>query len=305
MDYSVILVGTIRDVSKILEKELSQVYSAISVFSNIDIFLVESDSTDATKETLESLELKYPNLKYEALGNLRETMPGRIERIRYCRNRYVDHVRKGNSKSKWDFVIVADLDGMNSKLDQTAIASCFETTVSWDVCFANQKNGYYDLYALRHPTWMPNDLFEDLWKLQEIIDDKYKYPKNLFQRIRSIFVFDSLRKKVIYDRMKKIKKNASWIEVNSAFGGLAIYRTDLLLQHDYSQELQQDKIYSEHVDFHSKCVVNGANLYINPKLINSHWNIYNFNRFRVVRLLRVFSKNAPKFRYAIRNVTKL
>jgi hypothetical protein len=90
--------------------------------------------------------------------------------------------------------------------------------------------------------------------------------------------------------MRRIKRSEDWIRVNSAFGGLGIYRPQLFLDFDYSFQQLEPEIYSEHLDFHSKCVADGADFFINPKLVNARLNEYNLNRLKLVRFAREFRK---------------
>ena len=281
----VAIVGTISNVENELENDLKQLVTALADLNVSNIFLVESDSTDNTSILLGKLTKKHSNLSYAKLGNLRDKIPNRIERIRLCRNYYVQWIRENYKTNLWDYVVVVDLDGMNKKIKSAGINSCFLSTISWDVVFANQKYGYYDIYALRHPIWMPYDCFRvlnivkkklELWLLARPIRSF------LFKRI----YFDQLRRKFIYDKMIKIPMNANWIQVRSAFGGLAIYRTELFLKNDYSVIFDRGYIRSEHIDFHEKCIKNDYKLFINPKLINSAWNEYNINKNIIVRQSR-------------------
>lgn len=281
----VAIVGTISNVENELENDLKQLVTALADFNVSNIFLVESDSTDNTSILLGKLTKKHSNLSYAKLGNLRDKIPNRIDRIRLCRNYYVQWIRENYATNLWDYVVVVDLDGMNKKIKSAGINSCFLATISWDAVFANQKYGYYDIYALRHPVWMPYDCFRvlnivkkklELWLLARPIRSF------LFKRI----YFDQIRRKLIYDKMIKIPMNANWIQVRSAFGGLAIYRTELFLKNDYSVICVRGFIRSEHIDFHEKCIKDNYKLFINPKLINSTWNEYNVNKNIIVRQSR-------------------
>jgi len=281
----VAIVGTISNVETVLRNDLSQIIKASTDLNVSDIYLVESDSDDQTSNLLMDLEEKYANLKYVKLGKLKHQIPNRIDRIRHCRNQYVHWLRENYVTKLWDYVIVVDLDGMNKRIDAAAINSCFLSAISWDAVFANQKYGYYDIYALRHATWMPYDCFRVL----NIMKQKLRV-KLLTKPIRGFllkrFYFDQLRRKLIYDKMLKIPKNSDWIQVDSAFGGLAIYRTKLFLKNDYCIIHEKGHIRSEHIDFHEKCIKDDYNLYINPRLINSTWNEYNVNKNIFVRQSR-------------------
>lgn len=84
--------------------------------------------------------------------------------------------------------------------------------------------------------------------------------------------------------MHVIKKNTSWIKVDSAFGGLAIYKSVVFIHANYDKS--STSYVSEHVDFHANLMDTHPNLYINPKLINSYWNTHNVNRYFFIRYLR-------------------
>ena len=150
----VVLVGTISNAAGSLRSDLSRVVNALSTLELIQIFLVESDSKDATLSVLSELQMEVENFNFVSLGELRFEIPDRIHRIRHCRNIYVQEVRKILETTEIDFVVVADLDGMNSKISSDEIRSSFERD-DWGVVLANQRGGYYDVLALRHPTWCP------------------------------------------------------------------------------------------------------------------------------------------------------
>jgi len=109
-------VGTVSNVSHTLEGEVLRVYKALQRFKHISWFLVESDSSDNTSKILKNLQANYENFEYVELGNLKTTIPDRIERIRFCRNQYVNFIRAPLHRVEWEYVVIADLDGMNKKL---------------------------------------------------------------------------------------------------------------------------------------------------------------------------------------------
>jgi hypothetical protein len=99
--------------------------------------------------------------------------------------------------------------------------------------------------------------------------------------------------------MRVIPKKTDWINVDSAFGGLGIYKSKWFLKYDYSKILNDVTQYSEHIDFHLKCREEGANFYIVPIMINSNWNEYNINRFFIIRQLRQYIANHKSVRVFI------
>ena len=283
MNKKILLVGTVSNVAKTIEKELKVVLKALSVFNSIEVFLVESDSTDETVRILEKIALNNSNVKFIALGKLKDKYPHRIARIAYCRNIYVKYIRDNNSFGKWDYVAVADLDGMNFKLKKKGIKSCFETNIDWDGVMANQRFGYYDLYALRAPGWVEGDCFEELETVKKNTKQPLQSKNNFINFILSFRHFDKLRKSIIYDRMKIIPKKSGFVKVQSAFGGFAIYKPEIFFISDY-QNNREINIFSEHIYFHLK--INSVCLFINPRLINNNFNIYNLNKLMIIRFGR-------------------
>ena len=282
----VILVGTISNADKQLEQDFARIYKSLHFFEEVDVFLVESDSSDSTIDVLNKIGKKTPNFNFVSLGKLSSVLPNRIERIRKCRNMYVEYIRNRIDLKKWDYVIVADLDGMNTALKRNSISKLFTSQISWDACFSNQKHGYYDLYALREKSWMPSDCFEDLKVLKSLIPVTELNNFQILQKFKRLLAFDKARKLSIYDKMRNISKNDPWIIVDSAFGGLAIYKTNLFLDNNYDSNNLQGPIVSEHVDFNLKCTSFGAKFFIVPFFINSNWNEYNINKIFMVRQLR-------------------
>jgi hypothetical protein len=172
---------------------------------------------------------------------------------------------------------------MNFKLKKRGIKSCFETNIDWDGVTANQRFGYYDLYALRASGWVEGDCFEEL----KILKKNTKIPKQSKNKFLNFIInfthFDKLRKLVIYDRMKVLSKESGFIKVKSAFGGFAIYKPEIFLISDYKNN-SEINIFSEHINFHLE--INNICLFINPKLINNNFNIYNLNKLMIIRFGR-------------------
>jgi hypothetical protein len=84
--------------------------------------------------------------------------------------------------------------------------------------------------------------------------------------------------------MLRLENGTQWIPVQSAFGGIAIYKTKIFFDSDYGSSDSTEGC--EHVDFNLKASMLGYRLVINPAFVNSHWNSYNLNRLYIVRLYR-------------------
>ena len=289
------VVGTVSNISTQLLSNLDKVIKAVNAFELTHIYLVESDSTDSTIEILRELGNKIVNFDYISLGNLKDDIPDRISRIRFCRNVYVARIRKIIEETHLDYIVVADLDGMNSKISSKAFNSSF-VRKDWGAVLANQTGGYYDLLALRHPKWCPDDVFKEL-QTQKLKIDKTPLPSHSFiRRLKRRLEYDRTRQEVIYSKMKRIKKSDEWIEVQSAFGGLGIYKAEIFAKFDYSLLEDDQDFESEHVAISKRIIEYGEKIFINPRMINNHFNTYNVNRFFVIRQIRDIYWNSVHYR---------
>jgi hypothetical protein len=287
MDRKLLLVGVISNVSKTIEKELRIVLKSLSSFDDITIFLVESDSNDETVQILKNIQSTTQNFSFVSKGKLSKILPNRIERIAFCRNVYVDFIRNNYKKYLWGYVAVADLDGMNFKINKQGIDSCFKVNKKWDGLMANQPYGYYDIYALRARGWVEYDCFLELSKVKKESTPPKASKYNLLSFFKLFNYYDKLRKKIIFDKMIRLNQNRGLIKVDSAFGGFAIYKVDVFFDSDYQLS---DSFSSEHVSFHRSKANLQKSFYINTKLVNNRLNEYNLNKLIVIRFLKELKK---------------
>jgi len=283
----ILVTGTVSNVSKTIIREIEKLKIALSGFKIIKFYLVESDSTDETIKKLKILKSTSNNFDYISLGRLKSKIPDRLERIRFCRNKYIDFIR-ANSKNCPTYILVADLDGMNTALKSKGVLSCF-SRLDWDVVTANQTFGYYDILALRKDGWQENDWTEELKLMKDQLVWSEIHGCRIISKIRNYFVLTKLKQRILFAKMRRINSRSEWIKVDSAFGGLAIYKKEVFLNFDYIKEFHT--IETDHVSLNRKIVRNGGNIYINPGLINSHLNEYNLSRILIFRLIREFVWN--------------
>jgi hypothetical protein len=278
----ILIVGTARNVDKKITHEISNISSLLANDFILDFFIVESDSVDNTLGKLESIRKSFTNFEYETMGMLESEIPSRIERLRHCRNRYVDYIRR-HEFGHWDYIIVMDLDGINDKLSKRGLMSCFDNEKEWDACFPIQKHGYHDLLALRATDWNTSNPFQVVREL--ISEETKKAEHSLFKRKLILpFRIDRIRRHYFYAKMLRLGKANRLIPVQSAFGGIAIYKSKVFFQTDYGTA---DSIEGcEHVDFNVNVAKKEFKLMINTSFVNSNWNSYNLNRYFLVRLYR-------------------
>lgn len=277
----ILISGLTRDSEKYIKSEIKHLNAIFSEFGQVSFYLIESDSKDETLSTLESLANEFANITYSAMGNLEILIPMRTERLRFCRNEYVKWIR-ANSK-KFDYVVIVDFDGMNNQLTKKGLRSSLDRDSFWDACFPNQLFGYYDLYALRCKDWVERDFLPPLRKQLQELESNKSIPR--FSRICNFLREDAIRRDAIYRNMRLLPPWGSLIEVDSAFGALAIYKPECFMIADYG-EMNTDYSECEHVVFHRNLILKRKKLVINPRMVNSWFNPYNLNKFRLVRFLR-------------------
>ena len=261
-----LIVGLTRNCSSNIKNDIAKFQSAIKNFNNISWLIIESDSSDNTVETLKELETEVINFRFISLGALAPIIPLRTERIAHCRNKYLDEFRNNPIYENIDYLVVADLDGLNDKLTENAFLSCWLRN-DWDVCTANQSGPYYDIYALRHPFWSVNDCVKSY---------------NFFINLK--FSAEKSKEIAILSKMIKIDQNTDWIEVESAFGGLAIYKKDAINTAYYIGIDNDGTEMCEHVNFHKMLRENGKRIFINPKFINADFTEHTLQLKRFTRL---------------------
>ena len=287
----ILVVGTVRDVSGNFQRDIARIQKAFLDFDQISFFFVESDSSDNTLGLLKRLSVELTNFKYISLGQLSPNIASRIERIRISRNSYVSFIRQ--NLSDFDYVVVADMDGINSRLSRRSISKCFEN-LSWDAVFPNQPFGYFDILALRHKFLQPHDYMQELDWRKSLIDIPINV-SNWSQRIRLMWQFDRARHDALYSKMLRISRKSKWIEVDSAFGGLGIYRIALFEHANYGEGGVLNEC--EHVHFHEELRRKGAKLYIVPSFVNSNVNTYNINKVFLIRQARRLLWNSKSYNF--------
>ena len=111
----------------------------------------------------------------------------------------------------------------------------------------------------------------------------------------------------IYSRMININSSNSWIEVDSAFGGFAIYRRSILKGIAYNGLNEQGHEICEHVVLHRSIKLNGGKIFINPKLINANYTDHSKHmkccRRLIIRIKLILSYiiNFAKFQGQVTN----
>src|SRR5262249_26686736 len=154
----------------------------------------------------------------------------------------------------YDHLVMLDFDGVNALPISIegffASVNFLEENPAAAGVFANQVLDYYDIYALRHAIWCP----EDCWK------QVAARPRWMPLWIANIVY--------VYRRQFSIPAEARPIQVRSAFGGLGLYKMSNILDCRYEGLDTDGREVCPHVGFNRQICDHGGELYIYPKLLN-------------------------------------
>jgi len=245
------VVGLARNCSRSIARDLAVLERATRGFGRVHFLIIESDSTDDTAAQLQRLEQRHASLRHIRLGRLAERHPLRTDRIAHCRNAYLDALATDPRYAAVSHVLMVDLDGVCRDLDAAGLASCWQLPMPWSVCTANQGDHYYDIWALRHPVWCPGDAWREHDALVPLLGQTEATNVSLFSR------------------MVHIPRSAAAIEVDSAFGGAALYTREAALAARYEGLDSASREVCEHVGYHARLRAAGHRIFINPALINA------------------------------------
>jgi hypothetical protein len=284
--HQALVVGTARNASSNIVTDLLRIVDSLDVIIPTFGFVVESDSGDETVNLLENLSKRDSRIRFISLGHLTPQFPDRIKRLRHCRNAYVQEIRENPDYADCDLVIVADLDGINTKINSKYLERALSSEVQWDVMAANQSARYYDILALRHPIWSPNNWLTEAEWFTPFLGEK------------------AAKRHSMSDRMIRIPSDLPPIQVDSAFGGLCIYKRWVFDGCDYSEDVAEAADEIDHVTLNRKVREANGRIFIHPGLINSKWTAHSLNGSPFVQISKYLAHTLP-FRFLLPILRKI
>jgi hypothetical protein len=251
---TIVLASVAKDICSSFLTDYKIVMDAFRDFEVVQWIVVESNSGDNSATFLLDFAKRHPVIKVISLGT-DDKQVMRTTSIAKARNRYLSEFLDICKHTTIDNLVVIDLNELNKKLNRTAVLSCFKRN-DWAAVCANQSGPYYDIYALRHDSWSPNDCWLSYSQMRKVYNQKLK------------MFWDKALWHSVYSRMIKIKKSSEWIQVHSAFGGVAIYDSGFLADSRYNGETDAGDAVCEHVSFNLGIEKAGGKIFINPEFIN-------------------------------------
>ena len=235
------------------------------LFAELAFVFAENDSSDSTRTILEQWGAERQRFHLIKMDGLAAIVPQRTVRLEMLRNGCVEFIRKNEEIRAFDYLIVMDFDKVcEIEIGKfTAALEFLEQDRARAGVFANNLGPYRDLWALRHPTLCPNDIWEEAmdYSLAHRVGDEIAF-QNTF--LKKVFCIDP---------------SSPVMEVEFAFNGFGIYKTNYVLENKnpylgakvkvviVDNEIGIVRIQTcEHVHFHQGIRDVGGRLFIMPDL---------------------------------------
>ena len=237
LDSTVAIVGTARNVELFVPMTIKKMEMVLSLFQSGKIIIYENDSKDNTLTMLQKWAKRNNNVQLISEKNI---VGKRTHRLAYARNLLMRRALELGH----DYVVVMDMDDKNRSLRRRPFLTSFQyKDLEWAMMAANQKRKYYDVWALRtYDNWLTFD-----WMQCAKIVGSMDFCLTL--------------------RSRHVPETAQPILVQSAFGGVAVYKSRYLRNASYYGGEGEAEV-CEHVAFNNDIrSKNNGRLYINPKMI--------------------------------------
>ena len=239
-----LILGTARNIANSWSSTSRSLKTIFDVVGDYQCFIVESNSEDNTLQLLRDWASQDSRRVVVSMGRLPE--PVRTARIAICRNKYMELIQPYVEQHEHTLVIDLDEALYIEPSFKKQFESCFSRN-DWDVVASNRRGRYYDIWALRS---LALGIDYDCWEMASK-KGGLTLVNGMFRKVDSV-------QKYVYNHMKVIPTESDWIECQSAFGCMALYKTASIRNRRYDGSRT-----CEHVSFHT-----GLRIFINPAFIS-------------------------------------
>lgn len=216
------------------------------------ISVVDSDSTDGTKEYCSKLYEENLISNFIEIDHLEDEYNSRIERLSISRNKGLQCVKTNSDLPVIYIPMDMDLDlfGLLSTIELESLIKSFAKNKERDGMFPFSTPFYYDIFALRAKNWVKGNNILTARNLK----DKVK----VFSFIFNYFLIFNVQKNI--DTFTE-----EYISVQSAFGGMGLYKITESNVEKIKYDINKTNIdyFSEHIAF---------NNYFKKLYISRDWN---------------------------------
>ncbi len=267
---SLYFVGLSKNCFKTLKKNLDflKEFKAYSEYK-IYIFIIDSDSNDGTKKFCEELKKDKTIDEFIEMDNLSDKYQSRIKKLVLCRNEGLKQIKKSFKEPSLFLPMDMDLD-LFKFMDNDKFNNLLEYFINneIDALFPFSIPYYYDIFALRKKGWVNGNNVNkaDVLKRTLILGSFFI---NYFYIIRKQYSSNKFRNDLI--------------DVESAFGGMAIYKITRseILDNTYKWDHENSRKVCEHIFF---------NELFNKKFILKSWHIETPREHKNFKSLKLFEK---------------
>ena len=260
---SIIITALARDCADNLEGNIARIEELRSYFAKSKVVVLENDSKDKTPQILKAWEKSSDGVKCiseplpsDKIINLHAKNPKfedkslwRISKMAYLRNRLIELSKE---MGEFDFYMLLDIDVFSFSVDGI-LKALYDAPSDWGGLFANGSikyihNGYCPKMPLQY------DVYAFFKEKEDIMSIGFSYLQEMNQFNRSRYMSDN-----IYTH--------DYFACLSAFGGIGIYKYDLIRNLTYSaivpQNFRGENIcLCEHLSVNNQIWGNGYKCYI-------------------------------------------
>lgn len=246
-----VFMGVARNCAAYLPGVLSNLSRLESAYQAVRYVFAVGESDDDTLQILQTWVSGGRQGHVIDTAHLERDESKRTVRIAMARNACMSLLR--DRYHDFDHLVTFDLDNV---LSEPVCGTAFARASRWlDASearagvFANAVPQYYDLWALRHPHWCPDDVWQAIWNRH------------------SWCSFELAKFRHVYSRQVRIAQDQAPIAVTSAFGGLSIYKMRFVTTATYCGLDTNGREQAEHVEFNRSVLDRGGGLFVLPSLV--------------------------------------
>lgn len=210
-DETLAIGGTVYNCAPFLNDVFENIIQIARMFRRVHLVIAIDQGTDNSLEILQQWKHRFPDL-HLLVDKRRSTL--RTENLARARNRILFKLRELYQHSPFPYFIMMDCDDVTQPpIRLHLLHDVFQHEDRWDSVSFPSLNSYYDIWALSvRPFFVSYRHFDDEPRANATM--------------RS-FIFNLL-------------KREEWIPCHSAFGGFAVYRSDIFLDCTYDWKFDQN-----------------------------------------------------------------
>ena len=159
--HQLIIMAIARDNAQDFSVMVRNVENIGSYFADYRVLIFENDSSDGTKQALESWKINNPRVDYISKDFNNKKRPS-LKFMAQCRNQYIDRLNDPKYND-FDMVMIVDMDFYRG-IDIRGVEDSFSKINQWDAVCSNgirssDDNKIYDVFAFRSNEfpWSPKE----------------------------------------------------------------------------------------------------------------------------------------------------